>query len=291
MKLNPVFKNEMKLSSRTMKSSWMVFGYNAVLIIVSMLVFYEMMEPAHYGGSVDFSEMVSLYVVMAYLEFGMILLIIPAITASSIVGERERQTLDMLLATKMKPFHIVWGKLESSLSSVLMLAVSSLPVLSIVFIYGGVGILELLGFVAILVVSAFFIGSIGIFFSAYAGRVMTATVLTYLAVVFLLVGTYAIEGGLYSLAEMKAAALGGAVEATVGNGIFLLLVNPFITFYGLISSQVGTQNAVAELCIRFGVAGTEGIFRYWIYVSMAVQMLLSGLFLYLAGRKINPLKK
>lgn len=41
MKLNPVFKNEVKLSSRTMKSSWLVFGYNAILVIVSMLVFME----------------------------------------------------------------------------------------------------------------------------------------------------------------------------------------------------------------------------------------------------------
>ena len=159
MKLNPVFKNEIKLSSRTMKSSWMVFGYNAVLIVASMMVLYSMMDTVHYGYSMDYSEMVGLYVVMAYMEFGMILLIIPAITAGSIAGERERQTLDMLLATKMKPWSIVLGKLESSLSSVLMLAVSSLPVLSIVFIFGGVGILELVGFVVILGVSAIFVGS------------------------------------------------------------------------------------------------------------------------------------
>ena len=112
MKLNPVFKNEIKLSSRTMKSSWMVFGYNAVLIVVSMMVLYSMMNSVHYGYSMDYSETVSLYVVMAYIEFGMILLIIPAITAGSIAGERERQTLDMLLATKMKPWYIVLGKLE-----------------------------------------------------------------------------------------------------------------------------------------------------------------------------------
>jgi len=83
VKLNPVFKNEIKLSSRTMKSSWMVFGYNAVLIVVSMMVLYSMMNSVHYGYSMDYSETVSLYVVMAYIEFGMILLIIPAITAGS----------------------------------------------------------------------------------------------------------------------------------------------------------------------------------------------------------------
>ena len=290
MKLNPVFKNEVKLGSRTMKSSWLVFGYNLILIIVSMSVLYGMIEPAHYGYSVDFSEMVSLYVVMTYLEFAMILLIIPAITAGSIAGERERQTLDMLLATKMKPHSIVLGKLESSLSSVLMLAVSSLPVLSIVFIYGGVGILELIKFVIILCVSAVFIGSIGIFFSAWARRVTTATILSYLTLILFLVGTFAIEKGIYSMAEMKVMALSGDVQATVGNMIFLLLLNPAVTFYGLISAQVGSSYAVAELCASFGVTAEGGIFEWWVPLSMALQLLFSIVFLYLAGRRINPLK-
>lgn len=60
----------------------MVFGYNAVLIVASMMVLYSMMNSVHYGYSMDYSETVSLYVVMAYIEFGMILLIIPAITAA-----------------------------------------------------------------------------------------------------------------------------------------------------------------------------------------------------------------
>ena len=46
------------------------------------------MNSVHYGYSMDYSETVSLYVVMAYIEFGMILLIIPAITAGSLAGER-----------------------------------------------------------------------------------------------------------------------------------------------------------------------------------------------------------
>ena len=290
MKLNPVFKNEIKLSSRTMKSSWMVFGYNAVLIVASMMVLYSMMDTVHYGYSMDYSEMVGLYVVMAYMEFGMILLIIPAITAGSIAGERERQTLDMLLATKMKPWSIVLGKLESSLSSVLMLAVSSLPVLSIVFIFGGVGILELVGFVVILGVSAIFVGSVGIFFSAYTRRVTTATVLTYLAVLFLLGGTLVIESGVYSLVQMQMSAVGQTEGITVGNVIGLLLVNPAVTFYGMVSSQVGAPGAIVALWTRFGLNGAEGILTHWIAVSEVVQLLLSGVLLYLAGRKINPLK-
>ena len=48
--------------------------------------------------------------------------------------------------------------------------------------------------------------------------------------------------------------------------------------------------AIAALCTRFGLNGAEGILTHWIAVSEVVQLLLSGVLLYLAGRKINPLK-
>jgi len=289
MKLNPVFKNEVKLSSRNMRTSLLVFLYNAVLLVVSMMVFYTIIQPAHYGYRIDFSGMVELYAVLAYLEFGMILLIIPVITSGSIAGERERQTLDMLLATKMRPRSIILGKLMSSLSSVLMFAVSSLPILSIVFVFGGVGILELLGFVIILSVSAVFVGSIGILYSAYARRVTSATIMTYLTVIFLMAGTYMLEKGIYSILQTRMAAVSDA-EASVGNAIFLLLVNPAVTFYGMISNQVGSANAIQELCTQFGAQHSGILFELWIPSSVVIQLWLSLVFLALAARRIDPLK-
>ena len=292
MKLNPVFKNEVKLSSRTVKTSWMVFSYNAALLAVSLTVFCGMLEWAHYGSSVEYSEMVQMYMIMGYMEFGMILLIIPAITSGSIAGERERQTLDILLATKMRPISVVMGKLMASLSSVLMLAVSSLPVLSIVFVYGGVGVKELLAFVVILCVSAVFVGSIGIFFSALCRRTTAATVASYLATIFLLAGTSLAEGAVYEARQMQIAAsgVGEAVYASVGKLIYLLLVNPAVTFYGLISAQAGSSDAIWTLCLSFGVRVQEFGTQYWVLLSVCLQLLLSGLLLWLAARKIDPLK-
>ena len=63
-----------------------------------------------------------------------------------------------------------------------------------------------------------------------------------------------------------------------------------MTFYGMVSSQVGDPGAIAALCARFGLDGAEGILANWICVSEVVQLMLSGVLLYLAGRKINPLK-
>ncbi len=292
MKLNPVFKNEVKLSSRTMKTSWMVFGYNIVLLAVSLSVFYGMLEWAHYGSSVEYSEMVQMYIITGYMEFGMILMIIPAITAGSIAGEKERQTLDILLATKMKPISIVMGKLMASLSSVLMLAISSLPVLSIVFVYGGVGIKELLAFVMILCVSAVFVGSIGIYFSALCKKTTTATVASYLMTVFLLAGTYVIESAVLRASEVQIAALaaGDELYASVGKMIYLLLLNPAVTFYGLISGQAGSTDAIWSIYRSFGVRVQGFGMEYWMLISVCLQLLLSGLLIWLASRKIDPLR-
>ena len=187
MKTNPVYKRECMVSARSFRLALVLLVFNGILALVALLNMYSALAQVRLTAEVQYTGFLDLYMFVASLEFLMLILIMPALTAGSISGERERQTLDMLLATKMKPWYIVLGKLESSLSSVLMLAVSSLPVLSIVFIFGGVGILELVGFVVILGVSAVFIGSVGIFFSAYTRRVTTATVLTYLAVLFLLI--------------------------------------------------------------------------------------------------------
>ena len=57
--------------------------------------------------SFDPSAMVWLYVVLAAVQMGLVLLTAPAVAAGSISGERERQTLDLLLVTKMSPLSIV----------------------------------------------------------------------------------------------------------------------------------------------------------------------------------------
>ena len=64
--------------------------------------------------------------------------IVPAVTASSISGERERQTLDLMLTTRMSAGQIVGGKLLSALSTLLLLILSSFPAVAMVFVYGGI---------------------------------------------------------------------------------------------------------------------------------------------------------
>ena len=64
-------------------------------------------------------------------------LIAPAFTAGAISLEREKQTLDMLVSTPMRPGGIVVGKLLSALAFVVLMIVAAIPISALVLMYGG----------------------------------------------------------------------------------------------------------------------------------------------------------
>ncbi len=73
------------------------------------------------------------------LETLQVVFLAPAATAGAISLEREKQTLDMLIATPITSVAIVLGKLLSALTYVFLLIVASVPLTAVVFVYGGVG--------------------------------------------------------------------------------------------------------------------------------------------------------
>lgn len=243
MKLNPVFEKELRIYERTVKLSVVIFIYNIILAIVAFAIFYDMLHTSRYTGSVEYKSIIQIYIIMAYIQFGMLVLIIPGLTAGAISGERERQTLDILLSTQMKPWQIIFGKLQSSLLVVLLLATTSLPIVSIVFVFGGIKIVDLLILILLLVVEAVFIGTIGLFFSSLFKKTTSATVLTYTTLLFVFVGTYLIVQGVFTFEQTKNAAIVDSVTDIQGV-IYVLLVNPIITFSGLISKQAVDRKSV-----------------------------------------------
>ena len=61
----------------------------------------------------------------------------PTFAAGSITGEKERKTYEMLLASPLEPMTILVGKLLSSLSYLILLILSSAPLVILCFLLGG----------------------------------------------------------------------------------------------------------------------------------------------------------
>jgi ABC-type transport system involved in multi-copper enzyme maturation permease subunit len=131
----------------------------------------------------------ALFIAMLILLTIVVLVLAPASTAGAISLEREKQTLDLLSTTPISSLAIVLGKLLSALSWILLLLLASIPVTALVFTFGGVGPDNMAKGYLVLLVSAVFYGSLGLFVSALVKRTQAATVINLVSVIALTAGT------------------------------------------------------------------------------------------------------
>jgi ABC-type transport system involved in multi-copper enzyme maturation permease subunit len=130
-----------------------------------------------------------LFMAIMFLLTLITLILAPASTAGAISLEREKQTLDLLTTTPISSLAIILGKLLSALSWILLLLAASIPIVALVFTFGGVAPDDVLRSYVILLGTAFCYGSIGLFVSALVKRTQAATVINLVVVIALTAGT------------------------------------------------------------------------------------------------------
>jgi ABC-2 type transport system permease protein len=131
----------------------------------------------------------SIFTALSIFQLILVCFIAPAFTAGQISLEREKQTLDLLVSTPMRPASIVLGKLAAALAFVVLMIVAALPIVAIVLMYGGATIGDLVRQQIVLLATALALGAIGLFYSALLKRTQAATVLTYITMLALTLGT------------------------------------------------------------------------------------------------------
>ena len=129
------------------------------------------------------------------------------------------------------------------------------------------------------------------FCSVVFKRTTLATVLSYVIVVFLVVGICACTGLAYYAGLLQQEMTAAYQQIDVGGAIYLLLFNPFTSFAGIISRQLGNGREMEQLCYLLGNYGQNPLIHYLPEASAVLQLLISAVLLVTAGRKLNPLNK
>jgi ABC-type transport system involved in multi-copper enzyme maturation permease subunit len=169
--------------------------YLAVLALIAyggyLVVAPSAREQAQFGGSANASATVgyAIFILLSLFQLLLVCFIAPAFTAGAISLEREKQTLDLLVTTPVRPGAIVVGKLLSALAYVGLMILAAIPLSALVLMYGGASLDDIVRQQVVLLVTAVGFGSIGLFFSALVKRTQAATVLTYCAMLALTIGT------------------------------------------------------------------------------------------------------
>jgi ABC-2 type transport system permease protein len=188
---NPIVAKEYRSRMRTWRSPVAMTVYILLLGGLGWAIFSSMSASAHsafnQGQAASFGQGLFIYLVL----FQMVLLafITPALTAGAVSSERERQTIDLLFVTKLPSFSILWGKLLASMSFVLLLLLLSVPIFSLVFLFGGIELDQLLAAFLVTAVAALTLGIIGLACSTAFPRTLPATVAAYGAAFILLAGS------------------------------------------------------------------------------------------------------
>jgi len=169
-------------------------------------------------------------------ELLLVCFVTPALTASAISGERERQTFDLLRTTLLPARSLILGKLLSALSYIVLLIVAGVPLQSLAFFLGGVVPEEVILSVVLLLVTALMFATAGLFFSALSRTTLGSTVLSYAFVLFSTAGIPMLATMVLPIASLGFTGVGGSQPppwevqvALIYLGGFLLCTNPFLT--------------------------------------------------------------
>lgn len=291
-RLNPVYKKELKQMARTRRMLVLLLAYNFLLAGLGLLTFY-MAFGSNSGNSYSgYGGMLTVYEIILAMEFSMILLIVPAATSGAVSGEREKQTLDILLSTGISPYRIITGKLAASISMMLLLIVSSFPVLAVVFSVGGVTLIDMLQSLVMMVVTAIYIGSIGVLFSVVCKKTTIATVCSYIVMpivgvmmpillFFSEIANKIGQTGLYYLSEFG--------ECITGKRAILLLLNPLTTLISMTRDQIGKGITMME-AIGSGSDLLGFLADNWFVASSICQLVVSGVIIAVAAAHLKPKK-
>jgi ABC-2 type transport system permease protein len=179
---NPIISKELKGRMRGRQGFLLLTAYLALISLAIVGIYYISISRWD-ASSIGPNELQKLgkriFFVVVMFEFLLIVFIGPALTSGAISSERERQTFDLLRVSLLSTRDLILGKLGSAVAFLLLLILAALPLQSLAFFLGGVGMEELIISLVMLVTSTLMFCALGIYFSGIAKRTVVATVMSY----------------------------------------------------------------------------------------------------------------
>lgn len=183
---NPVILKELRGRMRGGQAFVLLSIYLGVIAMFILFV-YSVISPSYSFGfdpSARQAAGKAIFGTVVLLELLLVSFIAPGLTAGAITSEREHQTYEILRTTLLSARSLVLGKLGSAFAYILLLILTAIPLQSIAFLLGGVGLGEMIASGLMLIVTAVFFCTLGIFFSSLLKRTLAATVSSYAAILF-----------------------------------------------------------------------------------------------------------
>ena len=290
VRLNPIVKKDVRVQSRSMKICWGVFAYDAILALVFFLAMAIIRQEIRYSDGNVYGAMVWLYPILGVTQLVILGVVVPVRTASSISGEKERQTFDIMMTTGMTPFSVILGKVMTAIVQSMFFVVASMPIMALCFTIGGMSWSYLFWFLAVAFLVSFFAASIGILCSSICRKSISAVIMSYGFYLLFFLGTV-LPSILYQIFYINLSY--SSYYNGWGNTPLFLLLNPFIYLSEFFAQVMVGRSVVSELFgggMSGAILGQVATGYRWVVVSSVLFVSVSVPFLLAAARRIDPVR-
>ena len=232
-RLNPVLARELRERARSRRTFIILTVALALLASILDLIYTATRPSAGLESVFNTAALDSarngrqIFDTMLLLILLLVCFLVPGLTAGSITGERERQTLVPLQVTLLKPRSIVLGKIASSLAFVVLMLISTAPLLAVSLILGGITTGAVFKGLVMIFATAILLACLSVCISTLLRRSQSAVVLSYFATLMLLAGTLVIFG---------AQQVGADRDYHFSNKA-VLVFNPMVALTDIVSSE------------------------------------------------------
>ncbi len=188
------------LRQRVRSSRWLIVlaVWFVLLLALTLLIRHAVLDTFVPSGTdgVTASELDSarqragatVFGLVVFLVLSLGALVAPALSATSVNGDRSAGVLATLQTTLLTPAEIALGKLLAAWTTALALLATAVPFIVWAYLDGGTPLGRLLTTLVVLALTLLVVCAVGLGWSSVAARSASSTVLTYLTVSFLGLG-------------------------------------------------------------------------------------------------------
>jgi ABC-type transport system involved in multi-copper enzyme maturation permease subunit len=185
----------------------------------------------------------------------------------TIVAEREKNTLDMLLLTLISPAGIVIAKLLAAVSFYFLYIIAAMPVLALIFPLSGVSLPTFVGMFVLLLAVAFSSASVGLFVSAAFRRKENVRVVSVIGILVILGVPFRIMEPMLDMAKFFSIFEPEAVKrGEIVAGYLSAMVFPISTVRGCFSGITALNDVLLALSYQ--------AFITLVFLAMAFRVIL-----------------
>lgn len=273
IRLNAVLGKELAIRMRGWRAFSIITAYLALLATVSLLLLSSNNTPQNYSDAATLGR--NLFYLLAGFQMGLIVLVTPASTADAISGERQRQTLDLLLVTRLSSLSIVLGKLVAGLAFDVLLILCSLPLFSLVFLFGGVSPDQFVSVFIVFLTTTLLLGAMSLFISTLMRRSGAAVVVSLLCTLGITLGLALLSGYLVYAGSVNGGGSSGASLLP-----FTAYMDPLVGFADALSGNgpFGNTNYFTGGGLNLALWGDQAV----------VNVLMAALFILGSVRLLRP---